>query len=185
MKRNLALTLLVVSLCPALALAEGGYFGSTFTYATYEEPGLELNPMTLGIRGGKDFNDNFAIEGRVGFGIADDDFDIIVGNQVFTLDAGINHYFSVYGKGTIPVNEQFGVYGLLGYSHGKIEVSAPGIASVSDTDSGLSYGIGAEFSFTPTTRLSVEWLRLIDGSANGVSYEIDGVGVNLDWGFGG
>lgn len=175
---------LALGLVPAIAVADGGYFGSTFTYATYSESGVELNPMTVAFRGGKDFNDHFALEGRAGFGIADDNLDLVVGGQVFTLDVGIKHYFSVYGKGMLPVNEQLSFYGLLGYSHGKLEVSIPGVGSASETDGGLSYGVGAEYRFTPTTRASVEWVRLIDGSMQGISYEVDGIGIGVSWGFG-
>lgn len=181
MKTDLLLALaFALLLLPAVATADG-YFGATLTRAAFSDGGVELNPMTIAFRGGEDFNENFALEARVGIGIADDDRDFFIDDMVFPVDVGIKTYLSVYGKGALPVNDELSFYGVLGYSYGKVEVSAPGAGS---SDGGVSYGFGGEYRFTRDTRMSLEWIRLIEGSLDGNDYEIDGIGVSLVWGFG-
>jgi opacity protein-like surface antigen len=61
---------------------------------------------------------------------------------------GLN--LSLIGK--FPLSEQFNILGKVGTTYSRTEVSAAsgtGVVSGSESDFGLSYGLGVEFNFTP------------------------------------
>lgn len=129
------------------------YLGASVTRVTYSEPGFpSLNPVAVALRAGNQFNDHFALEGRFGFGIADDTADI-------TLE--VDNFFGVYARGILPLNPQLSIYGIVGYTDGEVTASIPGL-SVSDSDDDFSYGIGIEASVAPKVIISGEYMKLFD-----------------------
>ena len=94
------------------------------------------------IRGGGFFNNN------VGMEIGYTDFGKISRAGGTTKAMGLN--LSLIGK--MPINPNFNVLAKIGTTYSKTEVSsnpASGIVAGSEKDFGLSYGIGAEYLFTP------------------------------------
>ena len=88
------------------------------------------------------FNPNFGLElGYTNFGKIDR-----AGGS--TKAEGIN--LSLVGRA--PITPSFALFGKLGTTYGTTDVSArpgSGIASGKETGFGVSYGLGAEYSFTP------------------------------------
>ena len=157
------------------AWRSGMYAGVTLTRAEYKEEGFSaVNPTIFGGKIGKQLNPNFAIEGRVGIGIADDTVD--AGGLPVTVE--IDYYFGVYGKGILPLSSTASVYGLLGFTHAKLTASAAGF-SFSDSDGDISYGIGGELGVSPTTSVSLEFARLLKGDG----YRIDGLSLGVSFKF--
>jgi outer membrane immunogenic protein len=154
---------------------QGLYGGVGLTRAAYKEEGFPTAyPMVLSGRIGKQFTPNFAVEGRLGFGVTDDDVD--VGGVPVNLE--IDYYFGVYGKGILPLSSQASVYGLIGITQAKLTASAGGF-SVTDSDNDLSYGIGGEFAFSQTVSATLEWARLLKGDG----YKIDGISIAVNFKF--
>ena len=94
------------------------------------------------IYGGSYFNNNFGLElGYTNFGR--------VSRAGGTTKAeGIN--LSLVGK--LPLSSSFNLLGKLGTTYGRTNVSsapASGVGSGSETGFGVSYGLGAEYLFTP------------------------------------
>jgi OOP family OmpA-OmpF porin len=92
---------------------------------------------------GYQFNESFAVEGgyrRLA------DFDNVTLNQTHASVIGI-----------LPLQSNFNVYGRLGYNH--IEAKASFMnSSATDSTSGVLYGVGVGYNFTPqiTARLEVQ-----------------------------
>lgn len=153
------------------AQAEGLYAGALLTRATVSIDDIgDTNPTTIGALLGMSINKNFAVEARLGAGLADD-----------SIGAGnikIDNFAGFYAKGILPVSDAASVYGLLGYTQGKIKAEGPG-GSVSDSDSDISYGIGAEFAVSGTTSVGVEWARLFKGE----DYKVDGLSLSVSFKF--
>ena len=60
--------------------------------------------------------------------------------------------FNLSVIGRAPVTTSFALFGKLGTTYGRTDVSArpgTGVASGKETGFGISYGVGAEYSFTP------------------------------------
>lgn len=110
--------------------------------------GLEVGQADFGteddtaikILGGYQFNRNFAAE--VGYGMLLDKGPV----EVTALE--------LVGVGSYPINNQFSLFGKLGFANVEVEVG-----SLSDDKTELTYGFGVHYSFTPQVGLRGQWQR--------------------------
>lgn len=166
----------------AAAALAGASFNSAAAEAGDSYGGVGLNLWDIGVsvsglgsgsaepkglegRYGYHFNPNFAVEGRFGIGMSDDD------------GVEVSRNFGVYLKGVIDASPSFQPYVMLGYTDLEIDVDG-----YSETDSDMSYGFGAMFG-SGSTKFNVEWARLYSDSGDGVSLDIDAINVGLVFGF--
>ena len=110
------------------------------------------------------------IEARLGTTLVDD--------SIFGSDIKIDNFAGVYAKGILPVSDVASIYGLLGYTQGKL-TAENALGSGSDSDSDISYGIGADFAISATTSVGVEWARLFKGEG----FKVDGLSVGVSFKF--
>jgi outer membrane immunogenic protein len=166
-------SLLIASMgISSVSLANEMYFGGSFAATEYSATGLYEDASLTVFSGkmGTKFDDNFAAEARVGFGIDDG-----------TVDVGINvklkSFYGVYLKAGFPVSDTFYPYAVLGYTRSEIELSDKRFAfSTSESDS--SFGLGADFNFESLT-LNVEYLNYLDkGGA-----EVSGISIGFSKSF--
>lgn len=166
---------IVLSCIGMTAMAEeGGYFGLGWSQINYKEDGFDsVTPTAMIARIGKQVNPNFAIEARIGTGLASSD--LYVSNTRITAE--LDSYFGFYGKVMAPVTPQFSFYGLFGYTSGTLSVKASNGYSASADDSDVSYGIGAELAVSPQASVGLEWAHLMSGSG----YDVKAItaGVNF------
>lgn len=130
------------------------------------------NPTALGVFGGYSFNPNFAVEAEyINLGE--------VKNGVFSAKSD---GFSVSGVGSYPINEQFSLFGKLGYA--MLTSKFSGGASVPDRKSNaVTYGLGGQYNVSPSVGVRLGWDKYkFNGSTNGVQangnanlYSIGGV----------
>lgn len=128
----------------------------------------DVNPIGIGLRFGRHVNANFAVELRGGIGIVDDD--------TGGVDLGLKHYAGLFAKGLIPVSDLFAAYGVIGYSTVKAEASFLG-TTVTDSDSGVSFGIGGMYHVGAMSSVHFEYVQLVE--------DIDAFKVGMTWNFGG
>lgn len=145
MKKIAAVALLsaVVS-APAFAADEGFYAGITLGSG---KPGFGLAGATktsqtiYGGLLGYQLNKNFAVEGAF----------TGVGEEQTAAGKVKADAFAVTAVGILPINNAFQLYGKLGASSSK---SASGVAGATNaTRTGITYGIGAEYSVTPAVAI--------------------------------
>lgn len=178
MSKRTALIIAMMAAVPATSLAaEGLYVGANLSQVKYKETGFDdVNPTAISVHIGKSINKNFAIEGRLGVGLSSDNIDIL-GNDV---EIEVDNLVGVYMKGVAPISDTFAIYGLLGFTSGKMSISAPTIPySATESDSDISLGVGAQFNANEKTNIAVEWARLFEGT----NYEVSSLSVGLSVGF--
>lgn len=110
----------------------------------------EDNDSAYNIYAGSYFNQNFGLEiGYTDFGK--------INRLGGTTDAhGIN--LSLVGR--LPLSPSFNLIGKLGTTYGRTETTASaasGVTGGKDTGWGVSYGIGAEYAFTPAWSAVVQY----------------------------
>lgn len=126
------------------------------------------------IFGGYQFNTYFGVE----VGYTD------LGKATITDAGGVTKFevagFEVVGVGTLPINQQFAVYGKLGFFRWDLDASAPGI-SIGETGTDLTYGIGVRYYFTKNLAVRAEWQRYNDigNDATTGKSDSDFIGVGL------
>jgi len=152
------------------------YFGAQYAIGSYNEDGFEeVNPTALVGRFGKFFNDNFALEGRLGIGLQDDSIDILGTDVSLEIDT----LFGVYGVGHFNLNETSSVYGLIGFTRAEATVSAPGFTSESDDESGLSFGVGADIGIGNNVALNIEYTQYLNKS----DFDFSAIGLGAVFSF--
>ena len=150
------------------------YFGVNLSQASYEESGRgTAKPTFISGALGKVINQNFAVEGRFGTGITDDD----VGGSG-PRDVGVDFLLGAYAKGILPITPRFAVYGLAGVTYGDLSAGSGGLR-FSDSDADFSYGFGLDYQIGATTALNFEWARLFDGS----DYKLDALSLGVSFRF--
>jgi OmpA-OmpF porin, OOP family len=132
------------------------YFGLNVGRSDFSLPGgaggfaSDNHDTSYNIYGGSFFNNNFGLElGYTDFGKVNRG-----GGQ--TDAEGIN--LSLVGR--LPMSNSFNLLGKLGTTYGRTHVSAApasGIATGSESNWGVSYGVGAEWAFTQTLSAVLQW----------------------------
>lgn len=171
MKHLVTSALVASCIITSTAMAENTYFGAGYHIGTYDESGFpKANPGGIKIEAGKYIAENVAIEGHLLFGAGSD----TVTYLGVDVDVKLKNAISVFVKGDLPVSETANLYGLLGFTKGKLEASALG-TTISEDDSGLSYGIGAEAGFGNDLYFSGEYVFYISES----DYDYTGFNIGL------
>lgn len=160
--KSLGLAAILAS-CASFAQAETGlYGGASVLLGSYEENGVESVDLNfIQAQVGNRFNENWAIEGRVGLGIGDDS----VTTDGVKIELEGEYLVSVFAKGILPINPSFELYALAGLTYSSIEANASFLgnsAKVSDSGSDVSFGLGASFDATESVSLFAEYSSIYD-----------------------
>ncbi len=131
------------------------------------------------LQAGYKFNDYIAVEGRYWIGMDDTSWNHVDhGELTNEIDT-----WGIYVKPMYPVTDSFDIYALLGYADADYTVSGSGYTLSSDAFDGFSWGIGADYSFTDSVSVFVDYVSLYDdefvnNAGNNVDFTID------TWNFG-
>jgi len=145
--------------------AGAGFFG-----LEYKEPGFSQKNTVFGgfVKVGADFNEYVAAEVRLG-GTMEGSKSYPAGTMgaVLPFDFSLtgDYIFSYLLKLQFPVTGDFRVYGLAGGTTAKLsrKLSMPvaGLTLLNDsaTNTGVSYGLGADYFISDQVSASVEWVQ--------------------------
>jgi len=171
-KTLLALSILSLS-CVALAEEPAKYYvEAAYGAIRYEEAGAYATPGVGTLRFGVNFDKNLSAEFMVGTTITNATG--YLGVTPITIK-----YDSIYGaylKAKTEVAPNFDLYARLGFVHASISASVPG-ATLSAGGSDLSYGIGAQFGFSPTVYGLVDYMSYY--SKDGITAKGPSIGLGL------
>ena len=159
------------------ACAEGNYVGIGFSPYSLdaEANGSSISGDANVLEGyyGFEWNDFFAAELRLGFGLGSGDLEL--DSNIYSGDVGKVKITSMYGLYAKPQFKSggFKAYALLGYAGYSTETTIEyGSYSESEdtTDDGFSYGIGAGFDFGQHG-IALEWktTKIDGGDISGVA----------------
>lgn len=154
--KKIAIAILLSGFVAAPAVAAGGYVGVNAGSAKIDLTGFD-STTSFGVFGGYAFNENFAAEvAYTNFGSKDYPAAGVMGVK--------SHAYSVSAVGSWPINEQFSLFGKLGFATTTLE--ATGFASTSKSD--LTYGVGAQFNVNKQVgiRLGYDSYKVSDSFTN-------------------
>ena len=102
------------------------YFGAQYSQQSVDDASWDFG-LVSGVAGYK-FNDIFAIEGRLGVGVQDEEYS----GALTRVKIGIDNSYSVLGKASWPVLETLSVYGIAGFNKTKydIKITGPALGAV-------------------------------------------------------
>jgi opacity protein-like surface antigen len=170
----------LLSVCAAADNIQGFYLGGGGGLIRFEDEASEavsLNDVELSaveLLGGYKYNSALGIEVRAGANL--NERTTTIGGV--DREVAIDHYESIYYRPELT-NPEAKLYALIGYSQVEQSSSTDTSDEVSDSVSGLSYGIGVGFTMNPDFNFNIEYRRLIDES----DFEINIAGINIDYRF--
>ncbi len=156
MTKALLLAAAAVIATAGSASAQDGQFHLGAGYTYLDADGVEFDVITL--RGGYDFTDYLGAEAELSFGLSDE----TVSALGVTGDLSYDYGFGLFGKAQYPLTEQFSVFARLGYVYTEAEASAALAGqnfSISDGESGIAYGVGAEWAFAGPNAVRFDYTR--------------------------
>jgi len=159
------------------------YVGVGYSMITVSPDFLpDFDVTSLGVVGGYYFNNYFSVEGRLGMGVGDDT-QTVPGFGDVTLE--MDTMLGVYAVGHLPLSEQFQLYGLAGLTSASSKFKSPGFADSSEDETGLSFGVGAEFDMTKNWSLAFEYTSWFRGAelddSGGLEYDSDGFSLAVNY----
>ena len=88
--------------------------------------------------------------------------------------------WELVGVGSFPINNQFSIYGKLGMYRAETELNSNVGVSADESNTGLTFGIGAAYSFTRSMSVRAEWQKYSDvGGGNVGESDADVLSVGL------
>lgn len=185
MKNIIALAAISAALAAPLAQAEGAYAGANIgraeQKATFEGLSFKENSTGFKLYGGFDFTKNYGVEGGyVDLRSADGS-----GNGAAVSSKPQAIYLAA--TGTLPLNEQFSLFGKLGvsFNHTKISAEAPGFSdSISDNQTTPYIGVGASFALDKKISFVAEYEnfgKMAKDGSNNVKGDLLSVGVRFQF----
>jgi opacity protein-like surface antigen len=147
---------LATLMAPGLSIAEEGavYAGAQITQYDFHQDGQEsLKPHALSVSFGGDVTDLVSLEARLGSNVNADE--VSGSKTTFKVD----QTFGLYSKIGQTVETPVGAvrpYGIIGLSKYRMEVGD----SKTETDSDLSYGLGAAISPIDRVSVGLEFMRV-------------------------
>ncbi|MFW2457184.1 outer membrane beta-barrel protein [Methyloversatilis discipulorum] len=117
---------------------------------------VDENDTSYGLNLGYAFNPYLALElGYVDLGRVSYRGTSNLGALALDIES---HGWSASAVGSLPLNEQFSVFGRVGGVNAKVDVSGPG-GALSDRSWGALYGVGLDYAFTPSVGIRAEFTR--------------------------
>lgn len=156
MKRKITLAIAAASAAamPALAQENSWYGDIGYQFHSIDEDGADADIGTITGHVGYNFTPNLAAEGELGFGINDDEINVL-GTGV---DLGVNYLVGAYGRVQGSLGENFTVFARAGIVQIEVEAEGPG-ASASESETGAGYGVGGEYHFDGKNGIRADYTR--------------------------
>ncbi len=151
---------LVLGIASNAYAAEGDTYGglqySMLSYSEIDLPDYELTAL-IG-RYGQFISDEFAMEVRMGYGLADDT------QKIFGIDAilDLDTFLGVYGVGYSYVSPASRLYWVVGLTQSRLTVTIPEYRSDSKTDADISYGLGVDIELGDSGVINLEYMNYME-----------------------
>lgn len=150
---------------PAIAQPYGDYYaGAQYAQGDYNDDRVSANfePSMVVGRFGKLFNPYVAVEARLGLGLDEDTQFIPELGEDGKLE--LNALIGIYLTGHLNLTASSSLYAIVGSSRIEAEASAPAFpaASSTETESDLSYGVGANIGILNNVALNIEYMQYLD-----------------------
>lgn len=156
--RNVFLAASALTLIAAPAFAQDQspevYANIGYSVSQISVDGFDWDLGSVTARAGVNLHPNFAVEGELSYGVADDT--VRIGASDVTIK---NEYdMAIYGVTVLPISEQFQLFARLGFGHSEGEVTGAGISETFEGKS-WNYGAGGQFMIDDKNGLRADWTR--------------------------
>ena len=140
---------------------------------------LSSDPTMVRLLLGTELNENLDLEGMVGLALSDDDVKVngISLSSLVSNSFKVKSAYGVFIRPKTMLNDQLELFGRLGYSKLKYSMSVASL-NLSDSESGMSFGVGASYKLSDTAKLTVDYTSYVSDVA-----DTDGITFGLRYSF--
>lgn len=166
-------TTAILCLSASQASAETSYyFGGNFAAleADYDIIDDDASLPVIYGRFGAQFNEYVSVEGRLGFGVGDDD----VRYLGVDINTEIDSLLGIYARAGAPVSDKVYPYVIAGYTRGEATASVEGF-STSGSNNDISFGVGIDIGIDDVFSANIEYMNWFDSDGT----EISGISFGL------
>lgn len=131
---------------------------------------VEATPSVLGLTLGYDIHQYFSVEAMAAFGASDDQAEL--NGAAVAINVNVDSSYGIFVKPKYMLNDRFEVFGRVGYLKTKLTASGIGL-SMTENESGVAYGVGANYYFNPKTYATISYMNFYDKdntTAKGVTF---------------
>lgn len=179
MLKKIAVTLMALGCSAAVFSAQAEqpfYFGAQYSQQSVDDANWDFG-LVSGIAGYQ-FNEIFAVEGRLGLGVQDEEYS----GELTWVNIGIDNSYSVLGKASWPLLETLSVYGIAGFNKTKYDFELNN-ENYSHSEDGLIYGAGAELRITQNLSLNFEYAVLPEVGDDEDNLDVDSISAGINYRF--
>lgn len=134
---------------------------------------IDVDLPSVFVKAGYGFSDLLAVEVRGGTGVKRDKH--VAGSNV---NIELESFYSALVVVKAPVNEQLTAYALAGGTRANFEAKAFG-STDDESETGITYGVGADFKITESLSANAEWVSYVDKS----DLELSGASIGMTMAF--
>lgn len=164
-------TLCIAAACLLGAVASTAHAQNTYFEVSYQSVDLGAQSNAGAVRAivGFKSNEMLDLEAMMGFGVKD----AKINDEVFGVSvngtAKVDRMLGVYVRPKFKLDNNIEFYGRLGIAITQITAEASGqlgnsyaYSEETDSESSLSYGVGASYAITPALAITTDFMRLND-----------------------
>jgi len=173
--------LFVTALLATAGIANAGHtvhdhgliFGGAVQLGNYSEDGYDsVAPVGGLINLERPLTSLLSVRGDFAFGLESDSVEV----GTVEVDFSLERMFSGFLKFNADVTDSVQLYGLIGVSKGEFRMElTDSDTSTSDSDAGLSYGLGAAFGLGDGVMLTGEYISYLSED----TYDYSGINIGL------
>jgi hypothetical protein len=151
-KKTAQLIISLTALCAASMSFSSGYFGGSLSKVDmeYDYSDYDVSPTALNLRIGSQFDENFAGEVRVGFGLSGD-------SDYWDDETEIDKWLGVYLKAGSQLGENIYPYIIIGQTKGTVRYLGE-----KDSEDDTSLGLGVDINASDSTKFTIEYMRYME-----------------------
>jgi opacity protein-like surface antigen len=147
---KIALTTAAIAGFASTASAQDSGFYTNIGVDAYE-----FEAYAIGVKGGYEVNDYFAIEGQGALGVIDEK-ETFQGTE---FKAGVDYAIGAFGVLKLPVSDSVDVFARAGYHLTEVQASGGGVSASGSFD-GFALGAGLQYMFSGANGIRAEYTYL-------------------------
>ena len=183
--------IIALSIVTTVTVAESKIYASTaiaIELIDDSDTDMDVNlkaGVSLELKGGIFFDNNFGIEGKLTKTINSAKGSKTVFNKTLSIEADVST-LSLFGTYNYQITPNFSLVPKVGFTYTDIELNfemdGDNLEDKEDSNSNLSYGVEAQYSFTPTTNLYIGY-TMYNLEFDNTSFDASHISVGIQQSF--
>jgi len=183
MKKYLTLASSLLLSFGALADNSSIYVGANFTKTDITVSGpfdadKKGKPTLISALSGYNFNEFFAIEGRIGKTLSSGD--VSKTDFFYAAEMDVDTFYGLYGKLSLNISDSLKLFAVVGHTKGEFSLTFSNGDKVEfEKESDFSHGFGLNYTISEGSSINVEYMQYFDKE----NIDVNGISIGYNYHF--